>query len=864
MLRPQEPSYFDQHLINVMARRNLRLLVTRVTELALRRPWHFVVTAAILSAVSVWLALGLEIRSSFDALLPPKLPSVVHIKELLRRVGGDGTVLVNVETQSSNDDLTHAKSLASQLATEYLRLGPSVIRSVEWNVAPMERWYAEHWPMFASLEELRSADDALKKAVTEAKAKANPLLLHLDDGDSPSVLDAKDLGPWADLKTPLPREKIAEQFRRYPDGFFVHPDGRSVTMIVRPAGSALSVKEARQLLDQMRSIADRFSGEMQANHLRVGFGGTFPILVAEYEAITQSIGSTALLVAVLVLGSMLLFFRDVRSTLALGLAMLAAVAVTFGLTRLVIGHLNTQTAFLWAIVVGNGINYGLIYLARTRQLRRAGLSLKTASLEGAQTAASATLLASAASSVSFVVLMSATNRGFRHFGLIGGIGMLLSWIATFALVPAFLAIFERILPLRAQQQAVRTPSKFGSLLELISRQPVLVVAIFGALTLLSAVQFVRFLPDAVEHNLDNLTNELHRGNEIARDNERAQQSLGMSIEGAIALLPSPDAADEFCEVIHRRQGEERSAGLIQGCETISLVVPKEQEQKLAVIADIERRISDLVLDSLSPELSGRLREVRADLAVQRAISAADAPLSLVDHFREQDGTLGRIATVTAGRSAKLELAPNLEAFVQTVRNVSVEGKLYEAAGQDVVVADLLKDIEIEGPRTTLLSLAGVCILVFIFFRKGPATRDSLFVLATLIAGVILMGGAAVLLKLKINFFNFIVYPITFGIAVDYGANVVSRIRERGGQVLSSLMEVGPAVALCSWTSIIGYASLLLSVNRALRSFGLYAMVGELTSIICALVLLPALKLVTSTRAQAPSAASIVTSPDRAF
>jgi len=83
-------------------------------------------------------------------------------------------------------------------------------------------------------------------------------------------------------------------------------------------------------------------------------------------------------------------------------------------------------------------------------------------------------------------------------------------------------------------------------------------------------------------------------------------------------------------------------------------------------------------------------------------------------------------------------------------------------------------------------------------------------------------------------------------------------------VLSSLMEVGPAVALCSWTSIIGYASLLLSVNRALRSFGLYAMVGELTSIICALVLLPALKLVTSTRAQAPSAASIVTSPDRAF
>src|SRR5262249_10759131 len=223
-----------------------------------------------------------------------KLPSVVQIKELLRRVGGDGTVLVNIETQSSSDDLTHAKRLASQLAAEYLRLGPSVIRSVEWNVGPIEEWYAEHWPMFASLEELRQTDDALKKAVAEAKAKANPLLLHLDDEDSAPVLDTKELGRWADPKAPLPREKIAEQFRRYPNGFFVHPDGRSLTMIVRPAGSALSVTEARQLLNRMRGIADGFAEQMHAHDLRVGFGGTFPILVAEYEAIMQGIGSTAL------------------------------------------------------------------------------------------------------------------------------------------------------------------------------------------------------------------------------------------------------------------------------------------------------------------------------------------------------------------------------------------------------------------------------------------------------------------------------------------------------------------------------------------------------------------------------------------
>ena len=51
------------------------------------------------------------------------------------------------------------------------------------------------------------------------------------------------------------------------------------------------------------------------------------------------------------------------------------------------------------------------------------------------------------------------------------------------------------------------------------------------------------------------------------------------------------------------------------------------------------------------------------------------------------------------------------------------------------------------------------------------------------------------------------------------------------------------MALCSWTTIIGYGSLLLSINRALRSFGWYAMLGEFTTLTTALVLLPACALV---------------------
>jgi predicted exporter len=524
----------------------------------------------------------------------------------------------------------------------------------------------------------------------------------------------------------------------------------------------------------------------------------------------------------------------------LGIAVLVAVAVTFGLTWLAIGYLNTQTAFLGSIVVGNGINYGIIYLGRVQQLRRRGDPLASSCVEGALTTSQATLLASAATSVSFGVLIIAANRGFRHFGIIGGIGMLLCWFFTFLLVPALLSVYENVRgPPKLKPEA--SGERYVPALRRLFAHPRAIVRIFAVLTVASCVAFgLQIKHGAMERNLDNLSNDLKGQETLKQDENRAQSALGKSLAGAIALLDSWQDADAFCEVIRQRMKQPPNDKLIDGCDTLSSVVPLNQDEKLAVIREILGELPDSVVRRIDdPVLRGRLKTVRADLAAQRPLKLEDAPPTLLDRFRERDGTLGRIAAVTARGDARLEEAENLQDFVKAVRGVPVGNKVYDATGDKVIFADLLQDIEKEGPRTTFLSLAGVMILVIAFFRS---LRNSYQVVGSLTVGVILMCGVAAVIGLKINFFNFIVFPITFGIAVDYGANVMVRVRERGGDVIGSLAEVGPAVALCSWTTFVGYATLLYSLNRALRSFGWYAMIGEVTTIITALILLPAMLL----------------------
>ncbi|HUJ26574.1 MAG TPA: MMPL family transporter, partial [Myxococcales bacterium] len=495
-------------------------VIARVTRAAVARPGLFVAVSLALAGVSAWAASHLEIRSSFQELLPEDFPSVQEVKELIRRVGGDGTVLVVVQSLDGPQRLADVEALATDLARDFTALGPSVIRSVEWNERSVEQYFEQHWPLFVGVDDLRKARDAVRDEVRRRKIAANPLAVQLDEDDDAPAPPARPA--WMDPGQPLPREQVRKRFERYKDGFLVHPDQTSVTVVLRPAGTSLGVAESKALMARLHGVADRYAQRMAQQHLRVGWGGTFPLFIAEYESILNDVAGTAALVVTLVLLSILLFFRDLRSTLALGVAILIAVAVDFGLTWVVIGYLNTMTAFLGAIVVGNGINYGLIYLARVRQLRSQGEALAPSCVEGALTTARATLLASAATSVSFGVLIIAANRGFRHFGFIGGLGMLLCWLFTFTLVPALLSIVEK---LRGPPRKAQIGGEgLSSALRRLFARPRAIAAAFAALTLLSVGLFVRQVRrGAMERNLENLSNEL-KNNTIKADHDRANSA----------------------------------------------------------------------------------------------------------------------------------------------------------------------------------------------------------------------------------------------------------------------------------------------------------------------------------------------------
>ena len=75
-----------------------------------------------------------------------------------------------------------------------------------------------------------------------------------------------------------------------------------------------------------------------------------------------------------------------------------------------------------------------------------------------------------------------------------------------------------------------------------------------------------------------------------------------------------------------------------------------------------------------------------------------------------------------------------------------------------------------------------------------------------------------------------------------------RYRADGSRdILAALRTTGGAVVLCSLTTMLGYLALVGSHNRAIRSLGTIAVVGEVSCLLAAVTVLPALWLLVERR-----------------
>jgi hypothetical protein len=281
------------------------------------------------------------------------------------------------------------------------------------------------------------------------------------------------------------------------------------------------------------------------------------------------------------------------------------------------------------------------------------------------------------------------------------------------------------------------------------------------------------------------------------------------------------------------------AGLVANVYSLGDFVPPDQSKKISIMHQIEHLLKPSIFAKLSEEDRAKVKKLLPSTEL-RPFGIKDLPPLVLDRFRLKDGRVGKLLIVEPViDKIALSSAINQNRLVSELRNAADSVRVgTPVVGTLPVTVDMYQSVRNDGPKATLIAFFSVVLLVVLLFRQGAAVG---FTLLSLILGVSWLMGIIFSYEIKINFLNFIALPITFGIGVDYGVNIVQRYRIEGrGNILRAVRGTGGAVALASLTTIIGYGSLLMAGNQAFVSFGRIAILGEIMTLLAALFSLPAI------------------------
>ena len=549
---------------------------------------------------------------------------------------------------------------------------------------------------------------------------------------------------------------------------------------------------------------------------------------------------------------MIWFYRSVWSLAIITLPALLGVGAAYAFAYFTIGYVNTAGLFLGAIILGNGINYPIVLLSRYREFRARGQLPADARREAVQNALRAELVGSCVASIAYGSLTTTHFRGFSQFGWIGFVGMLLVWVSMIPCVPALLVLVERLQPrlprwLRDPEPRTRSGAVGGPIMRGIAvataRAPRLIV--LGALfvTVFAAWRIPSFLRDPWEYDFDHLGSRASKHGGAGEWSVKAEKVFGgkMNVAGALMLADTPDQVPALKAQILANDAADPQGPLIAQITTADDVLPGSrdaQQKKLEILDRIRARLTPAVLDGLPPDERARVEDLRPPESL-RVLEPKDLPALLRRRFEENDGRIGTVFYVKYKNDVVFSDGHNLLRMAKATDNVKLpDGTVVQTASRPTVFAEMIRSMARDGPRATLVSFLAVSVVVLVATRN---LRGAVGVLAVLVMGVTWFLGWSAWAGEKLNYVNFITLPITFGIGCEYPFNVYDRSRLLRGDVTSAVSRVGGAVALCSYTTVVGYGSMLfLADYQALQSFGRLAVAGELACLTGALLLLPAL------------------------
>ena len=756
---------------------------------------------ALLSVMAIPLAQHLKLRANFMDLLPAKTESIVALKELNRHVGGSSYLIAVLESPSEETARLGAKKLAEQVGSF-----PEVGYVNNRTDVPA---FKDRKLLFFDLVSVEKLHRDVRGIMNHYRRKASPFYIDLLDEKAPTL----------DLKSYEVEEKIS----RIGSFSVKGADSFMQVVLIKPQHPLSDFERSEKLFAKTRAVFGEIKkglGGKQA--LSMELTGPYKVRYDEYRTITRDLQRTGILSAVLIGLIMIVGFRSIRSIFYIYVPIGMVILWTCAFAYLAIGYLNLISGFLFGILLGMGIDYAIHLRIALEQNQKMLGNIEAAIKQAYAEVGKPIFTSCLTTSIAFFSLAISPFEGFRHFGIISGVGILLSFVVVFYGMPSLAVVVEKYFPVKITEKAV-SPKKFK-----ISRHLMNWALIASLLFSVYAVMQIRNIK--FDYNFANLQAK-DEGIKLAL---RVYKHFGIELTPAAFMAPDRNHAVDFARQINQYISVHPETTFDFAASLMSHV-PRQQPEKILILRRIDALIQqrEPLLSKLDAETRKKIEDLRIQLkaiempwqelpeGMKRQYEGEDQKLSVVYVF-PKDGILD-------GQVAKY--------FVKELRALPLPEGI-RLAGEPVIYADILMLLERDTPRSLGLSFLMVILVLFLHFKKP---MHVFWVLLPILMAFLWMIGMAGATNFKFNYLNVAILPSVLGAGIDNGIYIYNCYKEkRRRNFLRAIWNTGKGVILSSLTAIAAFVSLIGAHHAGMASIGILGFFGFTSCFLTSVVVLPAL------------------------
>ncbi len=864
--------------------------------------WWMTVGILVLTLFFAYRASTLQMRTGFDSLLPGDNPRTAEFNRILEEFENESNIMLLAK---GNEDSLKAyargvkpllEDFDEWVASVHIQIPEDFYRRNALKLLPPDQ-LDNFGSMFYDPNLVPFLHNLNNSFEGEYQQNDEALNSRRDELAAVRFLDGLEM--FVDIQSEVlngeSREGVGQKAVdaiTFGETFMLSPNKDMILIFIEPTfNMMIEPAELQESVDGIEKIIKEASTQYGVT---AGLTGSIVLGRDEYKAFTSDSWTVSILALIGIFILFVISFRMWVSPLLAILTVIMGVTWAMGFSSFLVEYLSMMTAMMSVILIGLGIDFSVHIISGYTEKRNQGLDVRISMQETLLRFGPGIITGGITTGLAFLTLMISETVGMQEMGLMAGVGIIFTMLATIIILPTMLVIRERLLKNFNKSLPPKDVSYpfLGRIAEFTAKYRWIMGIFF---LLITGFLFNRGVNMSVDYNYLNMepvglesiklqeelieafdlssdfvmftTDNLDDARELTR-RAREMETTGW-VESISDYLPDSDGLEEQYRFLQdlRRNLENREIRKQMSSHDMNMY-RKEMERLEANIIELQDLAflggQDKVYDK-AIKLVGEAGDSLDRGNITQFINALDTGLTKIEltYFQQQFSKAFKSTIIEMANTEPLTL-DNLPSEIKNrftgksgnifIINVYPEKNIWEdsrflyrftdeatelsekATGLPPIFVELMDIMSKDGKKATYLAIIAVFLVLLLDFRS---LKYALVGMVPLIFGAIWMTGLMEISGLKFTMMNILAVPLIIGIGIDDGVHILHRWKiEKNLDIV--YRSTGKAILLTSLTTMLGFGSLWFATYRGLGSMGIALFIGVGTCFLATLFIIPAI------------------------